>query len=42
MKLMERIVQRTENEKGILAYGVAWLLGVPVTVLVILYLIFGN
>lgn len=29
------------NEDGVVGYGIAWLMGVPVTVLVVLYLIFG-
>jgi hypothetical protein len=33
----------TGSEKGaILPYGIAWLLGVPVTILVIIYLLRGG
>lgn len=40
MKTIERVQDRVQNEDGIIAYGIAWMLGVPVSVLVILYLIF--
>jgi hypothetical protein len=46
MKLLEKarltVNKTVRNEDGILAYGVAWMLGVPLTVLVIIYLIFGR
>lgn len=46
MRLMEKarsVVRRTAgSEKGLLAYGIAWLLGVPLTVLIVIYLIFGR
>lgn len=36
-------LQRTvSNEDGLLGYGIAWLLGVPLSILVIIYLIFGR
>lgn len=46
MKLLTKVgssLQKTvSNEDGVLGYGIAWLLGVPVSVLVVLYLIFGR
>ena len=30
---------RPDNEDGIIKYGIAWLLGVPLTVLVIIFLL---
>lgn len=47
MKTMERVgssLRKTlDSEAGGLAgYGIAWLLGVPLTVLIIAYLIFGR
>jgi hypothetical protein len=30
---------RLDNEEGLIKYGIAWLLGVPVTVLVIIFLL---
>lgn len=46
MKLLTKVgssLRKTaSNEDGVLGYGIAWLLGVPVSVLVVLYLIFGR
>lgn len=46
MKLLTKArtsLQRTvSNEDGLLGYGIAWLLGVPLSILVIIYLIFGR
>jgi hypothetical protein len=43
MKLLERASRRAHRaprqEKGIVGYGIAWLLGVPATLLVIIYLL---
>jgi hypothetical protein len=30
---------RFENEEGIIKYGIAWMLGVPITVLVIIFVL---
>jgi len=42
MKLLEKLHSTVGNEDGVVGYGIAWLLGVPVSVLVIIYLIFGR
>lgn len=46
MKLLNKVrssLHKTaDNEDGVLGYGIAWLLGVPLSVLVIIYLIFGR
>lgn len=46
MKLLTKVqssLQKTaKNEDGVLGYGIAWLLGVPLSVLVVIYLIFGR
>lgn len=47
MKTIEKMgssLRRTMNSEagGLAGYGIAWLLGVPLTVLVIAYLIFGR
>jgi hypothetical protein len=39
MKNLKRIV---ENEKGRIGYLIAWLCGVPVSVLIIIFLIRGH
>jgi hypothetical protein len=33
---------RFENEEGIIKYGIAWMLGVPISVLVIIFLLFRG
>lgn len=47
MKVLEKVrstVRKTVVGKkdGVIGYGIAWLLGVPVSVLVLLYLVFGR
>ncbi len=45
MKLMEKAtaqIQKIDNEKGVIGYGIAWMLGVPVAALVIFWLLFGH
>lgn len=46
MKTLEKArtsaVKTLNDERGVVGYGIAWLLGVPVSVLVIIYLIFGR
>ncbi len=38
--MSEGVVQmRSKNEDGIVKYGIAWLLGVPVSVLVVIFLL---
>lgn len=41
-KLQSSMRKTVGNEDGVVGYGIAWLMGVPVTVLVVLYLIFGR
>jgi hypothetical protein len=33
---------RVSNEQGIIKYGIAWLLGVPVTLLIIIFILFRG
>jgi hypothetical protein len=33
---------RVSNEQGIIKYGIAWLLGVPLTVLIIIFILFRG
>lgn len=46
MKLLNKpaasLARVVKSQDGVIGYGIAWLLGVPVTVLVIIYLIFGR
>lgn len=46
MKTLERMRSSMEktmaDQKGVVGYGIAWLLGVPISVLIIAYLIFGR
>jgi len=42
MKTLEKVQRKTRSEDGIIGYGIAWLLGVPATVLVIIYLLFNR
>jgi hypothetical protein len=42
MKLLDRVVKRAANEEGIIGYAIAWWLGVPVTLLILFYLLFGR
>lgn len=41
-KVQSSMRKTVGNEDGVIAYGIAWMLGVPVTVLVVLFLIFGR
>jgi len=44
MKLIEKFQSekaRLGSERGVIGYGIAWLLGVPVSLLVIIYLLTG-
>lgn len=41
-KVRRSAVKTVQDEKGVVGYGIAWLLGVPLSVLVIIYLIFGR
>lgn len=41
-QLLEKARKQVGNEDGVVGYGIAWLLGVPVSVLVVIYLIFGR
>ncbi|UPT74815.1 MAG: hypothetical protein M0D55_03600 [Elusimicrobiota bacterium] len=41
-KVQSSIRKAAESEDGVVGYGLAWLLGVPVSVLVVIYLIFGR
>jgi len=38
MTLLE-VFMRTNNEDGIIKYGIAWMLGVPLSVLVVIFLL---
>jgi hypothetical protein len=38
----ETVRKTAGNEDGVVGYGIAWLLGVPVSVLIVIYLIFGR
>jgi hypothetical protein len=46
MKLLTKVqssLRKTAGgEDGVVGYGIAWLLGVPLSVLVVIYLIFGR
>jgi hypothetical protein len=46
MKLLTKaqgsLKKTATDEKGVIGYGLAWLLGVPLSVLVVIYLIFGR
>lgn len=46
MKLLTKVrssmAKTAGSEEGVLSYGIAWLLGVPLSVLVVIYLIFGR
>ena len=46
MKLLTKVessLRKTVgNQDGVVGYGIAWLLGVPVTVLVLFYLFFDR
>jgi hypothetical protein len=33
---------RLSNEQGIIKYGIAWLLGVPLTLLIIIFILFRG
>ncbi len=41
-KVQSSMRKTVGNEDGAVGYGLAWLLGVPVSVLVVFYLIFGR
>jgi hypothetical protein len=41
-KAQKAFAKRVGNEDGVIGYGIAWLLGVPVTLLVLIYLIRGH
>jgi hypothetical protein len=41
-KAHELLPEAVKNERGVIGYGIAWLLGVPLSVLVVIYLIFGR
>lgn len=42
-KAHAKLVKATESERGALAsYGIAWMLGVPISLLVIIYLLVGR
>ncbi|MDP3541767.1 MAG: hypothetical protein Q8T11_04785 [Elusimicrobiota bacterium] len=41
-KLQTTMHKTVGNEDGVVGYGIAWLLGVPLSVLVVIYLIFGR
>lgn len=41
-KAHELLPETVQNERGVVGYGIAWLLGVPLSVLVVIYLIFGR
>lgn len=39
---MKRLKEISSSEKGKIGYAVLWLMGVPVSVLIVLWLILGN
>lgn len=41
-QLLTKVQDKLANEEGVIGYGIAWLLGVPISVLVVIYLIFGR
>lgn len=41
-KVQSSVRKTIGNEDGVVGYGIAWLMGVPITVLVVVYLIFGR
>ena len=41
-KVQSSMRKTVSNEDGVVGYGIAWLLGVPLSVLVVIYLIFSR
>jgi hypothetical protein len=39
VRLKERDVSKLDSEEGFVKYGIAWLLGVPFSVLVVIFLL---
>jgi hypothetical protein len=42
MKVMEKAREQVKSEDGVIGYAVAWWLGVPVSLLILVYLIWGR